>query len=362
MPEFLHLSSVFHEGLKALGDRMTISLIHMKVTKSLDQVKADPQRPAHHLFNQIEQGMSEHLTPDLQLSVMQACNIAYVQAMQQSRYFQQTVAAYPPVPSLSRLTSMPTSAAYHCMATSIPSIAGHQYSTTTMPSAVGQPTTTTMTTVAPSWTSSTDTMMQQQDPGMAFRTATTTMQQQDPGMAFRTATTTMQQDYGMAFRSTSAMDSGMAFRSMSTMDSGMAACSMSTMDSGMAARSMSTMDSGMAARSTSTMDSGMAAFSTSTIDSGTVQPDPDRSSITTMPRHMSPPRLPRTRRSQKGRKNKKQRTISIPPPSPPSVSVMSGLSHPSSASQASHVSSPIPNYQTPQVSLPFSYHPCVVHT
>ncbi|XP_077148714.1 uncharacterized protein LOC143809542 [Ranitomeya variabilis] len=106
MPEFLHLSSVFHERLKALGDRMDISLSHMNTriqedTKSLDQVKADLQRPAHHFFNQIEQGMSEHLTPDLQLSVMQACNAAYMQAMQQSRYFQQTVAAYPPVPSLS---------------------------------------------------------------------------------------------------------------------------------------------------------------------------------------------------------------------------------------------------------------------
>ncbi|XP_077136996.1 uncharacterized protein LOC143793961 [Ranitomeya variabilis] len=106
MPEFLHLSSVLHEAIKALGDRMDVShsLLNARiqeVSKSLDQVKADLQRPAHHFFNQIEQGMSEHLTPDLQLRVMQACNAAYVQAMQQSRYFQQTVAAYPPVPSLS---------------------------------------------------------------------------------------------------------------------------------------------------------------------------------------------------------------------------------------------------------------------
>ncbi|XP_077123735.1 uncharacterized protein LOC143781070 [Ranitomeya variabilis] len=202
MPEFLHLSSVLHDAIKALSNRMDIShnLLNARiqeVTKSLEQVKADLQRPPHHFFNQIEQGMSEHLTPDLQLSVMQACNATYVQAMQQSQYFQQTVSAYPPVPSLSRLTSMPTSAAYHCTATSIPSTAGHHYSTTTMPSAVGHPTATTMTTAAPAWTSSTDTMMQQ-NPGMAFRTATTTMQQ-DPGMAFRTATTTMQQDPGMAF-------------------------------------------------------------------------------------------------------------------------------------------------------------------
>ncbi|XP_069602801.1 uncharacterized protein [Ranitomeya imitator] len=85
-PKFLHLSSVFHDGLKALGDRLDTVISHMntriqEVTKSLDQVKADIQRPAHHFFNQIEQGMSENLTPDLQLSVMQACNAAYVQAV-----------------------------------------------------------------------------------------------------------------------------------------------------------------------------------------------------------------------------------------------------------------------------------------
>ncbi|XP_069584404.1 uncharacterized protein [Ranitomeya imitator] len=58
MPEFLHLSSVFHKGLKALGDRMEISLSHMntriqEVTKSLDQVKADLQRPAHHFLSKL---------------------------------------------------------------------------------------------------------------------------------------------------------------------------------------------------------------------------------------------------------------------------------------------------------------------
>ncbi|CAJ0962591.1 unnamed protein product [Ranitomeya imitator] len=203
MSEFLHLSSVFHDGLKAMGDRLDSAINHMntliqEVTKSLDQMKADLQRPAHHFFNQIEKGMSEHLTPDLQLSVMQACNAAYVQAMQQSRYFQQTVAAFPPVPTLSRLTSMLTSAAYHCTATTIPSTSGHHYSTTTMLSAVGQPTATTMTTAAPAWTSSAATM-QQQDPGMAFHT-TTMQQQQNPGMAIRT-TMQQQQDPGMAFRS-----------------------------------------------------------------------------------------------------------------------------------------------------------------
>ncbi|XP_077123770.1 uncharacterized protein LOC143781154 [Ranitomeya variabilis] len=55
MLEFLHLSSVFHDELKALGDRLDTAISHMntriqEVTKSLDQVKADLQRPAHHFF------------------------------------------------------------------------------------------------------------------------------------------------------------------------------------------------------------------------------------------------------------------------------------------------------------------------
>ncbi|XP_069611643.1 uncharacterized protein [Ranitomeya imitator] len=102
MPEFLHFSSVFHEGLKAMGDQLDTAISHMstriqEVTTALAQVKADLQRPAHHVLNQIEQGMSEHLTPDLQISVMQACSAAYVQAMQQSQCFQQTVACAHPV-------------------------------------------------------------------------------------------------------------------------------------------------------------------------------------------------------------------------------------------------------------------------
>ncbi|XP_077127761.1 uncharacterized protein LOC143783228 [Ranitomeya variabilis] len=179
MPEFLHLSSVFHQGLKAMGDRLDTAISHIsthiqEVTTALAQVKADLQRPAHHFFNQIEQGMSEHLSPELQITVMQACNAAYVQAMQQSRYFQQTVGAFPTVPTLSRFTSMPTSAAYHCTATSIPNTAGPYYSTTNMPSAVGQPTATTMTTAAPDWASSTaTTMLPPQDPGLAFPATTT---------------------------------------------------------------------------------------------------------------------------------------------------------------------------------------------
>ncbi|XP_069624038.1 uncharacterized protein [Ranitomeya imitator] len=362
MPEFLHLSSVLHEAIKALGDRMDVShnLLNARiqeVTKSLDQVKADLQRPAHHFFNQIEQGMLEHFTPNLQLSVMQACNAAYVQAMQQSRYFQQTVAAYPTVPSLSRLTSMPTSAAYHCTATSIPSTGGLHYSANTMTSAVGHRTATTVTTAAPAWTSSTDTMMQQ-DPGVAFWTGPTTMQQdpgmslwtgpttmqQDPGRAFWTAPTTMQQDPGMPLRTgptTMQQDPGRAFRTATTttqQDPGMALCTAPT---------------------TTQQDLGMAVRSTSAMDCETVQPDPDRSPATT-PWHMSPPRRPPTRQTQKKTQKKtKQKTLSIPPPSPTNVSVLSVLSHPSSASQASHVSSPIPelpdpspNFQTLLVSLP----------
>ncbi|XP_077155271.1 uncharacterized protein LOC143817664 [Ranitomeya variabilis] len=197
MPEFLHLSSVFHEGLKAMGDRLDTAIRHMstciqEVTTALAQVKADLQRPAHHFFNQIEQGMSEHLSPELQITIMQACNAAYVQAMQQSRYFQQTVGAFPTVPTLSRFTSMPTSAAYHCTATSIPNTSGLYYSTTTMPSAVGQPTATTMTTAAPAWASSTATsMLPPPDPALVFPgTTTTRLPLPDPALAFSGTTTT----------------------------------------------------------------------------------------------------------------------------------------------------------------------------
>ncbi|XP_077155087.1 uncharacterized protein LOC143817503 [Ranitomeya variabilis] len=190
MPEFLHLSLLLHEAIKALGDRMDVShnVLNCRiqdVTKSLDQVKADLQRPAHHFFNQVQQGMSEHLSPDLQLSVMQACNVAFVQAMQQSqsRNLQQTVATYPTVPSLSRLTSIPTYAAYHCTATSIPSTGVLHYSANTMTSAVGHPTATTVTTAAPACTSSADTTMPQ-DPGVAFRPGPLPMQQ-DPDLIMR---------------------------------------------------------------------------------------------------------------------------------------------------------------------------------
>ncbi|XP_077137225.1 uncharacterized protein LOC143798324 [Ranitomeya variabilis] len=201
MPEFLHLSSVLHEAIKALGDRMDVThnLLNCRiqdVAKSVDQLKADLKKPAHHFFNQILEGMSEHLSPDLQLSVMQACNVAFVQAMQQSQ--SRNVAAYPTVPSLSQVNTIPTSAAYHCTATSIPSTGVLHYSANTMTSAVGHPTATTVTTAAPAWTSSADTTMTQ-DPGVAYRPGTLPMQQ-DPSMQYRTGPPQMQQDPGLAFR------------------------------------------------------------------------------------------------------------------------------------------------------------------
>ncbi|XP_073438629.1 uncharacterized protein [Dendrobates tinctorius] len=209
MPEFMHLSSIFHDGLKALGDRLDSGLSHIKtliqdVTQSLDHLKTDLQRPAHHFFNQIERGMSEHLSPDLQLNVMHAYNAAYVQAMQQTRYLQQSVVAFPPVPTLSRLTSIPSSAAYHCTATTIPGPAGHHYSSTTMPSAAPQSTATTVHSAAPAWTSSTTTttdMPQQPDPG---RTSTTSMQQQqlDHGRLSTSTRPLQPQDTGRSSSST----------------------------------------------------------------------------------------------------------------------------------------------------------------
>ncbi|XP_077141180.1 uncharacterized protein LOC143805569 [Ranitomeya variabilis] len=231
MPKFLHLSSVLHEAIKALGDRMDVThnLLNCRiqdVAKSVDQLKADLKKPAHHFFNQILEGMSEHLSPDLQLSVMQACNVAFVQAMQQSQ--SRNVAAYPTVPSLSQVNTIPTSAAYHCTATSIPSTGVLHYSANTMTSAVGHPTATTVTTAAPAWTSSADTTMTQ-DPGVAYRPGTLPMQQdpsmqyrtgppqmqQDPGLAFRTGPTPMQQDRGLAYLTGPTpmqQDRGVAFR------------------------------------------------------------------------------------------------------------------------------------------------------
>ncbi|XP_073405917.1 uncharacterized protein [Dendrobates tinctorius] len=301
---FLHLSSIFPDGLKAMGDRLDNGFNLMKtlikdVNRSLHQVTADLQRPAHHFFNQIERGMLEHLTPDLQLNVMQACNAAYMQAMQQSRYFQQSKVAFPPVPSLTCLTSMPCSAAYHCMATTIPSPAGHHYSATTMLSSVGQPTATTMPSAAPAWTSSTATSMQQlyPDPGRTSSTSAWTLAgHPPPPSACSSSTWTLLGHHPPP-----------------------SACSSST-------------------RTLLGHPPPAPAFSSSTQTLSGRPPGPGRRNRTL--------RLPRSqRRLQK--KAKKTRTLKIPPPSPPNVSVMSSLSLPSSVFLPSHASSTIHDLPDP---------------
>ncbi|XP_073410244.1 uncharacterized protein [Dendrobates tinctorius] len=163
MPEFLHLSLVFQNGLKALADRVESSFALMErgfnhmdhrfhsVDSRLDRLEADLNRPANHFFSKIEWAMAEHLSPDQQLTLMQARNNAFLQAMQQSQYGQQSVVSFPTVPPLTRFTSLPTSAAYHCTAICIPSQAGHHYTTPSL-SAAGHSTATTMASVAPVWT------------------------------------------------------------------------------------------------------------------------------------------------------------------------------------------------------------------
>ncbi|XP_073443580.1 uncharacterized protein [Dendrobates tinctorius] len=161
LPEFMHLSEAFHASLKTLSARMEsgFSLMehgfnHMEhlnhsSDQRLERLEADLNRPAHHFFSKIERGMADHLSPEQQLSVLQACNTAFLQAMQQNQYMQQSVLSFPPVSPLSRFITVPTSAAYHCTATCIPSQAGHHY-TTPMLSAAGHSTpATTISSVAP---------------------------------------------------------------------------------------------------------------------------------------------------------------------------------------------------------------------
>ncbi|XP_073427749.1 uncharacterized protein [Dendrobates tinctorius] len=167
MPKFMHLCEAFQASLKALSARMesSFSLMergfnHMEhrfqsVDQRLDHLEADLNRPAHHFFSKIEQGMAEHLSPEQQLSVLQACNTAYLQAMQQNRYVQQSVVSFPTVPPLTRYTSLPTSAAYHSMATCIPSKAGHHYTTPSLCAAGHSSATTTMSSTAPVWRTAT---------------------------------------------------------------------------------------------------------------------------------------------------------------------------------------------------------------
>ncbi|XP_073414076.1 uncharacterized protein [Dendrobates tinctorius] len=155
MPEFIQLSSVFQSSLKALSDRLDSGFLlldqrYKSIEGRLERLEVDLARPAHHFYTQIARDTAEHLTPDLQLTVMQACNNAFMQAMQQSRYMQQSAVAFPPVPPLTHFTALPTSAAYHCTATTLPSLAGHQY-TAPSPSAAGHFPANTMPSAAPAW-------------------------------------------------------------------------------------------------------------------------------------------------------------------------------------------------------------------
>ncbi|XP_073404201.1 uncharacterized protein [Dendrobates tinctorius] len=162
LPEFMHLSEAFNSSLKSLSDRVESGFALMErgfnhfehrfnsVEQRLDRLEADLNRPAHHFFSKIEKGMAEHLSPEQQLNVLQACNNAFLQAMQHNRYGQQSVVSFPPVPPLTRFTSLPTCAAYHCTDTSIQSQDTHRYTTTSL-SAAGHFTDTTMASAAPVW-------------------------------------------------------------------------------------------------------------------------------------------------------------------------------------------------------------------
>ncbi|XP_073421108.1 uncharacterized protein [Dendrobates tinctorius] len=150
------------------------------VEQHLDRLEADLNRPGHHFFSKIEKGMAEHLSPEQQLSVLQACNNAFLQAMQHNRYGQQSVVAFPTVPPLTRFTSLPTCAAYHCMDTSIQSQDTHHYTTTSL-SAASHFTDTTMASPAPVW-STTATPMH------AWSTATVTTPQMWSSPAANTTT------------------------------------------------------------------------------------------------------------------------------------------------------------------------------
>ncbi|XP_073445280.1 uncharacterized protein [Dendrobates tinctorius] len=158
----MHLSEAFNSSLKSLSDRVESGFALMErgfnhfehrfnsVEQRLDRLEADLNRPAHHFFSKIEKGMAEHLSPEQQLNVLQACNNAFLQAMQHNRYGQQSVVSFPPVPPLTRFTSLPTCAAYHCTDTSIQSQDTHRYTTTSL-SAAGLFTDTTMASAAPVW-------------------------------------------------------------------------------------------------------------------------------------------------------------------------------------------------------------------
>ncbi|XP_069600766.1 uncharacterized protein [Ranitomeya imitator] len=106
MPEFLHLSTVFQNGFKALCDKMS------NIERRLENIETDLARPAKHFFTALHNGMVEHLTPELQISVMQGCNNLYVTALQQARVMQSATNA-PTVPSLAAMTPTPAAEHHH---------------------------------------------------------------------------------------------------------------------------------------------------------------------------------------------------------------------------------------------------------
>ncbi|XP_069583033.1 basic-leucine zipper transcription factor A-like isoform X2 [Ranitomeya imitator] len=106
LPEFLHLSTVFQNGFKALCDKMS------NIDRRLETIESELSRPAKHFFSAIQKGMVEHLTPELQISVMQACNNAYVTALQQARVMQ-SATTMPAVPSLAAMALTPAAEHHH---------------------------------------------------------------------------------------------------------------------------------------------------------------------------------------------------------------------------------------------------------
>ncbi|XP_073407115.1 uncharacterized protein [Dendrobates tinctorius] len=90
LPEFMYLSEAFHASLKTLSERVESGFSLMErdfnymehlfqfVDQRLDRLEADLNRPAHHFFSKIERGMADHLSPEQQLTVLHACNTAYL--------------------------------------------------------------------------------------------------------------------------------------------------------------------------------------------------------------------------------------------------------------------------------------------
>ncbi|XP_069607705.1 uncharacterized protein [Ranitomeya imitator] len=71
MPEFLHLSTVFQNGFKALCDKMC------NIERRLENIETDLSRPAKHFFTAIHNGMVEHPDPDFGHAGLQQCICQY---------------------------------------------------------------------------------------------------------------------------------------------------------------------------------------------------------------------------------------------------------------------------------------------